>query len=151
VDETAFLRAHVERFLEDFWEVHRVEVDKDGDYPFRVGTAACWVHVEPSVADGIPPTVQVFAHAATGINKPTLRFWRELNELNREGQWTRVCLDGGTVVVQRTLDMYGSDSDSMERAIRAVAGVAQDIGEMLAAVYGGVTPWPPETETAHGH
>ena len=40
------VRSHVERCLQDIWQVCRVAVDDDGDYPFRAGVAACWVRVD---------------------------------------------------------------------------------------------------------
>ena len=58
-----WLRSHVERLLQDEWGVCRVVPDADGDYPYRSGTAACWVQV----LDYERPMVRVFAHAAVGI------------------------------------------------------------------------------------
>ena len=54
------LRSHVERCLQDIWGVHDLVIDDDGDYPYRHGTAMCWV----SPFDGPVPEVRVFTHAA---------------------------------------------------------------------------------------
>jgi hypothetical protein len=45
MSEIAWLRSHVERCLEDHWGVHPLIVDVDGDYPFRWGTACCYVSI----------------------------------------------------------------------------------------------------------
>jgi hypothetical protein len=57
------LRAHVRQCLQDVWDVCRVEVDADGDVPFRTGFAAGWV----SAVDGEPPLVRLGAHVAFGV------------------------------------------------------------------------------------
>ena len=147
MDETTLLRAHVERVLEDAWDVHRAEKDQDGDYPFRWGTAACWVRVEPGTPEGMPPAVSVFAHAAKDL-KQSAKLLAEVNELNLRSRWAKVGFDGGAVIVSRTLDVAGSERDSLMNACDAVGRVADDIGSLFAGVYGGVTPFPPQTESA---
>ena len=57
------LRSHVERCLQDIWDTPDLVIDDDGDYPYRRGTAMCWV----SPFDGPVPGVRVFAHAAYGL------------------------------------------------------------------------------------
>jgi hypothetical protein len=146
MDEMTLLKAHVERVLEDHWDVRRVEKDADGDYPFRSGTAACWVRVLPGDGDAVPSSVVVFSHAAVGL-RSSARLLRELNELNRAARWCKVALHDDQVVVSRNLDLQAASSASLELACRQVAAVAEDIGAMLATVYGGSTPFPPETES----
>jgi hypothetical protein len=58
-------RSHVERCLQDIWDVCRVQHDHDGDYPFNSGTAACFV----SVVKGDPIMVRVWALAVIGIER----------------------------------------------------------------------------------
>lgn len=60
MSESLWVRSHVERLLQDEWDVCRVTTDGDGDHPFRNGTAADWV----AVLDSEPVMVRVFAHAA---------------------------------------------------------------------------------------
>ena len=53
------VRSHVERCLQDIWEVRRLEQDDDGDYPFRTKSCLGWVRVEPQPSDassGCSPT-----------------------------------------------------------------------------------------------
>ena len=81
------LRSHVERCLQDIWDVPDLVIDDDGDYPYRRGTAMCWV----SPFDGPVPGVRVFAHAAYGL-KPSAKLLREVNDLNVRSTWARVAL-----------------------------------------------------------
>lgn len=137
--QLVLLRSHVERCLQDVWEVNELGVDSDGDYPFRQGTAMCWV----SPFGGPVPGVRVFAHAAHGV-KPSGRLLREVNELNGRSTWARVVVANGVVRVTSELHWAGVDRLALEQAIRAVGTVADDIGALMAAVYGGDTPFPVE-------
>ncbi|MFZ0324909.1 MAG: YbjN domain-containing protein [Actinomycetes bacterium] len=142
MNTTTLLRSHVERALQRHWECHDLVVDSDGDYPFRAGPAMVWVGI-----DECPPAVRVFAHAATGI-KRSAKLLAEINELNANARWAKVFWSDGIVLVSRVLDLDGADAASIGRACDAVAVVAQDVGPMMAAVYGGATPFPPEVEHA---
>ena len=72
-----WLRSHVERCLEDIWERFPLETDGGGDWPYRFGTAGCWVHVEP---DGVG-TVRVVAIAARRM-KRSAKLLAEVNDVN---------------------------------------------------------------------
>jgi Putative bacterial sensory transduction regulator len=135
------LRSHVERCLQDVWEQHELIIDGDGDYPYRWGTAACWVAVQsgPSMA------VRVFAHAAHGL-KRTAKLLTEINEVNARSRWARVFWDHGRVIVAAELPWTAIDRPALDQFMRSVGTVADDIGAMLAAVYGGQTPLPPELD-----
>ena len=135
--ELVWIRSHVEQLLEALWGVCRIHPDDDGDYPFRRGTAACWVSVLPTA----PVMVRVFAQAVSGL-KPSLRLFAELNDIERRALSCSVVLEGDTVVVAQTLSPVGLTAPVLEQALTAVAGVADDIGALLAAVFGGQTPHP---------
>ena len=144
--EQMWIRSHVELLLQREWNVCRVLADEDGDFPFRHGTAACYV----SVLDSDPPMVRVFAHAAYGL-KPTLKVLRELNEIQGRSLSTRVELRNDVVVVSQTLSPLGMTQPVLAQAMNAVGNVADDIGTLLAAVFGGVTPFKhevPDSEEA---
>ncbi len=132
-----WITAQVECLLQDEWGVCRVRRDADGDYPFRAGTAAAWV----GVIDTEPVMVRVFAHAAYGL-KPTAALLRELNEIQLRALSASVALSGGTVIVSQTLSPHGLTRKTLRQALRAVGGVADDIGLLLAGMYGGSTPFP---------
>ncbi|HJQ42213.1 MAG TPA: hypothetical protein VJ831_03945 [Jatrophihabitantaceae bacterium] len=144
--EQMWIRSHVELLLQREWNVCRVLADEDGDFPFRHGTAACYV----SVLDSDPPMVRVFAHAAYGL-KPTLKVLRELNEIQGRSLSTRVELRNDVVVVSQTLSPLGMTQPVLAQAMNAVGNVADDIGTLLAAVFGGATPFKhevPDSEEA---
>ena len=88
------LRSHVERCLQDIWDTRELITDLDDDYPFRYGTAACWV----SLLEGSNWGVRVFAHAAHGL-KTSAKLLREVNALNVQSRWARLALHEGTVRV----------------------------------------------------
>lgn len=132
-----WIRSHVERLLQDEWETCRVAVDEDGDYPFRYGTAACWVQVLHSA----PVMVRVFAHAVHDL-KPSPRLMAELNEIQLGALSAAVMYSDGTVIISQTLDPHGLTGATLRQALRAVGGAADDIGMLLASMYGGSTPYP---------
>lgn len=135
--ELAWITSHVERLLAQEWELCRPSADSDGDYFFREGTAACWV----SVIDTAPIMVRVFAHAATNL-KPTLKLYRELNEIERRALSVSVVLEHGNVIVAQTISPIALTAPVLRQALRAVGGVADDIGLLLAGMFGGSTPFP---------
>lgn len=133
----AWLQSHIRQCLQDSWEVPNLQVDDDGDVPFRAGVAAGWV----AAVDGEPPLVRVWAHAAFGI-KGTAAVLREINDINRRGCTARVYWDDGAVVVEQTLHADGVDAVTLDHAWEAVSTVANDVGPMLTVVHGGATPFP---------
>ena len=137
-----WLRSHVEVLLQDEWGRCRVRPDGDGDYPFRCGTAACWV----SVLDGPRPMVSVTAHAAIDV-KTSAALLRELNSIQLRALTASVCVDDGIVLVSQTLDAAGLTRASLRQALHAVGGMADDIGALLAAMFDGRTPYPAEPTT----
>ena len=139
--QEVLLRSHVERCLQDIWDVHDLVIDDDGDYPYRHGTAMCWV----SPFAGPVPGVRVFAHAAQQL-KPSAKLLREVNDLNVRSVWARVAFQSGVVRVSAELHWAAVDRLALEQAARAVGEVADDIGALLATVYGGHTPFPAEEQ-----
>ncbi len=133
-----WLRSHVERCLQDIWGLCRVEVDSDGDYPYRVGTAACWV----SVHDMGPATVEVFGHAALGVPRSE-KLLRELNELNVASGVPTFYWSGGFVVAKHSLLAASVDRKQLRRVCGAIGGAANHVGTLMAPLYGGTTPFPP--------
>lgn len=139
--ELAWITSHVERLLAQEWELCRPTADSDGDYFFRAGTAACWV----SVIDTAPIMVRVFAHAATNL-RPTLKLYNELNEIERRALSVSVVLEHRNVIVAQTISPIGLTAPVLRQALRAVGGVADDIGLLLAGMFGGSTPFPAQAQ-----
>lgn len=145
--ELMWIRSHVELLLQREWDVCRVLADEDGDYPFRHGTAACYV----SVLDLDPPMVRVFAHAAYGL-RPTLKVLREINDIQSRAATARVELRNDVVVVSQTLSPIGLTRPVLAQALNAVGNVADDIGTLFAAMFDGATPFKhevPDSEEAN--
>jgi len=142
MDETTMLRAHVERFLEDHWDVPRVTKDADGDYPFWAGTAQGYIRVVPAPGDTCPALVSVFAKAVVGL-KSSAALLREVNHLNSRARWAKIFLEDDEVIVAREIDRVGAEPESLALAIDTVTYVADQIGTSIAVVYGGATPNPP--------
>lgn len=139
MNEMQWIRSHVERLLEDEWDCCRVHADDDGDYPFRSGTAMCWV----SVMHSDPVMVRVFAHAAFGV-KPGLKLYRELNDIQRGSLSAHLAYHDGVVMVSQTLSPFGLAREALAQAMAAVATTANEIGPLCAAMFGGSTPFPAE-------
>jgi hypothetical protein len=139
MSEIMWIRSHVERLLQNEWEVCRVSVDEDGDYPFRNGTAVCWVQV----MDSDPAMVRVFAHAAIGM-RSSLKLLRELNEIEGRALSATVRLQDGAVIVSQTISPIGLTRPVLRQALQSVAGAADDIGLLLASMFNGSTPFVAE-------
>jgi len=140
---TEMLRSHVERALQSIWEQTDLVVDDDGDYPFRSQTAACWVRV----VGGEQPAVRIFAQAALDVPS-TKKVLQEIGELNSRSRWAKISWCHGVVVVDESIHWLSVDRPSIERAMESVMVVSDDIGTLLATVYGGETPFPLDLETA---
>jgi len=133
--EMKLARSHVERCLQDIWGVCRAKKDHDGDYPFSHGTAICFVRVER----GDPIVVRVFAYAVTNVTRSG-KLLAELNDINGRCRTVSVSWFGDTVIVEQVIHLKGLRRSRLAQACGAVGSVADDIGSMIAAVYGGETP-----------
>jgi hypothetical protein len=143
--EIRWLRTYVIQTLQDAFG-DRPEIDSDGDVAVRQGTAACYV----SCHDGGFPVVRVWAIAATGL-RPQGKLLREINDVNAGTMTAHVYFANGLVYVEQNLHAYGVDEDTLGQAFLAVAGVANNIGSLMAMALGGDTPFPADTEDADAH
>lgn len=132
-----WFRAHVERCLQDIWGGEHVNTDDDGDYPFRYGTAGGFVRIEP----GSPIVVRVFAFATVDTPR-TSKLLTELNDVNGRSRTATVSWSCGRVVVEQVLHAKAVRRSTLGQALDAVSFVADDIGTMIATVFGGHTPFP---------
>lgn len=137
MSERQWIRSHVEVLLQREWDVCRVVTDEDGDVAFRSGTAACWV----SVLGSEPPMVRVWAHAAHGV-KATLAVLRELNEIQGRAVSAHVHHSNGCIVVSQTISPVGLTGEVLMQAVDTVSSIADDVGPLFAALFGGTTPYP---------
>lgn len=135
MNEIVWLRSHVERCLEDHWETHPLTVDPDGDYPFRWGTAHCFV----SIVEADSLFIRVWAFAAR-VPRKSLKLLSELNEINERALTAHVYWTGACVVVEQTIHADGLTTETLGQACLAVGGLADDIGTLLASMFDGETP-----------
>lgn len=136
-DKRQWTQALVEQVLREIWSRTELPSDDDGDLPFRYGSAACWV----SVIDTRPVMVRVFAHAAYDIESSPELF-AELNDIQLATLSATVAWCDGTVLVSQTLYPHGLNVRTLRQAMRAVGGVANDVGPLLAGLFDGQTPHP---------
>jgi hypothetical protein len=140
-----WLRSHVERCLQDIWDLCRVVADDDGDYPFRFGTAAGFVRINK----GSPTMVRVWAIAAMGVPR-SAKLLSELNDINVRNRSAWATWSDGLVVVEQALVAKGLERSGLKQALNTVGGTAADVGPMIATVFGGETPFAPTNEVAEG-
>jgi hypothetical protein len=137
--EMTWLQSHVRQLLQAEWNLCRVEVDCDGDVPFPRGTAACWVSV---VAPEDELFVRVWAHVAYGV-KRTLKLTSELDEINARTRTVKVYWCDSVIIAEQAMHAEGVTQKTLGVACEAVGGVADDVGTLIAAMFGGATPFPP--------
>jgi hypothetical protein len=140
-----WLRSHVERCLQDIWDLCRVVADDDGDYPFRFGTAAGFVRINK----GSPTMVRVWAIAAMSVPR-SAKLLGELNDINVRNRSAWTTWSDGLIVVEQALVAKGLKRSALKQALNTVGGTADDIGPMIATVFGGETPFSPNAEIAEG-
>lgn len=134
-------RSHVERCLQDLWGTEEVQPDADGDYRYGVGSAACYIGLDAHE----PVIVKAVAIAAVGVKKSTALL-AELNEVNSRTRMAHVYWNAGTVIVEQTLMVETLDRPSLAHAGLGVATIANDLGPMIASVFGGATPLTSEPD-----
>ncbi|HSY14832.1 MAG TPA: hypothetical protein VK816_02515 [Jatrophihabitantaceae bacterium] len=141
--ELMWIRSHVERCLADEWGTCQVVADEDGDYPFRFGSASCWVTLLASE----PPMVRVFAYAVRGV-RPSAKLLSELNSIQNSALSASIALSEGIVVVSQTISPIGLSSEVLAQAMLGVGGLADNVGVLLAGMFGGYTPCAPIEEVS---
>lgn len=128
-------RSHVERCLQDLWSLNRVTPDADGDYCYAAGSAACYIGLDA----GDPVIVKAVACAVLGVKK-SWTLLQEINDVNARCRMAHVYWKNDAVLVEQALFADAVDRGALAYAGQAVAYIANDIGPMIAAVYGGHTP-----------
>jgi type III secretion system-like peptide-binding chaperone len=136
MSEKLWITSHVERLLAEEWNLCRVFADDDGDYPWAHGTAVGWVSVVDA-GDGF--MVRVWAHAAYEV-KSSAKLLRELNDIQGRSLSTSICLAGHIVGVEQTISPIGLTQPVLSQALSAVRTIADDVGLLLAGMFGGRTP-----------
>ena len=121
-------------------------MDSEGDYPFRWGTAQCYVSL-----DDTAEYVRVWAFAAQ-IPKGSLKLLLEINVINERARTARVYWSGGWLVTEQSVPVDAVSVEVLGQACTAVGVLADDIGVLLAAMFGGETPFAAvEVEEQENH
>ncbi len=136
--QLTWITSHVERCLQQVFDSCDLKTDSDGDWPYRWGTAMCWVSVMPDE----PHFVRVFSHAAYGVRR-SAKLLAELNEVNGRATTANVYWNDGMVMVEQALHPAGVTVETLRQAYASVGQVADDIGHLIASVHGGATPFAP--------
>lgn len=131
-----WFHSYVEECLREIWKPRAPEPDSDGDYVFRRGTACGYVRSEA----GPPRLVRVFAYAAIEVPR-SAKLLTELNDIDGRCRAVSVSWHHGAVIVEHVILAKGVKPKTLHIACKSVGGVAEDIGAMIATVYGGRTPF----------
>ena len=72
----------------------------------------------------------------------SLKLLSELNDINARARCVNVYWNGDSVIAEQTIHADGLTKKTLGQACLAVGGVSDDIGMLLAAMFGGETPFP---------
>jgi hypothetical protein len=129
-------RSHVKELLRSAFGWEQVQVDDDGDVPLRCGTAVAYASV---VAKG--RLVRVWARAAAGV-PATKAVLREVNDANVATVLARVYALHEAVWIDGHLPVETLRVEDLAQLCREVCELADHLGQLLAAVHGGVVSNP---------
>lgn len=133
------LRHHVARRMQVDLELgEAVEPDDDGDYVYGAPQGpVVWAALDLSMT---PPRVRISAVAATRVRK-TAALLTELNEWNDVVPIARFVWGRGVIRVWTDTVIESIEPGELGYLIKHVAFHAHRMGDVAAAVYGGVVPW----------
>lgn len=132
-------RSHVKECLREAFELPTLSVDDDGDVPFAHGTAVYYVTVR---SDG--KRVKVWANAVVGV-KRTAALQREINEVNAGLELARVYLVQDRLVIEGVLPVEPLLPADLRDLCLEVGITADEVGEMVSTVHGGVVARPDDS------
>lgn len=125
------VREHVEQVLSQL-AGSPVAENADGNYPFRVGSAQCFV----SLVDDEPPLVSVFGGLLSGVTI-TDELCAAVNDINASIKFGRVFAVRDRVVVATELPAADVDRSEIEHLVGAIGRVADEYDTDLQARFGG--------------
>ena len=82
----------------------------------------------------------MLAIATTGVSR-SARLLAEINQVNSRSRSSWVTWAAGQVLVSQALTGESVTAQALDQASGAVVRVASDVGGMIAAVFGGATPF----------
>ena len=132
--------SHVQRMLREGMELDEVSQDRDGDYPFRHGTAMYYL----SVGRG-GHLLRIWSAAAYGV-KPTKPVLREVNSTNERLVHSRAYMSDETLMVEAIVPIEPLVPGYLVAVCHEVGCTADRVGQLLAAVHGGQVSFDEECE-----
>ncbi len=136
--------SHVQRLLREGMGLDELVQDREGDYPFRHGTAMYYL----SVVHG-GHMVKIWSYCVFGL-KATAPVLREINAANARLVHCRMFLCGSTLEVEAFLPIELLVPGYLVAVCAEVGETADSIGQLMAAVHGGSVCFDDEVETADG-
>jgi len=127
----AELRPGIESMLEQLLSRDRLEPDKAGDYPVRIGDAMVFVRLLDE-----PPLVHLFAPLVWGIPM-TPQLLDAVNEANLRSPFARIVWTGKEVMALMDVPARGMRPEDLRFAMSMVGHVANSLDHELHAKFGG--------------
>jgi hypothetical protein len=128
---------HVRALMSQLLE-RPAEPDAEGDIMLDGETCRCWVRADTQDPWG----AQIVAYAAFAVPERAAVL-KEINQLNTHYFGVKVALiPPGIVTVDYRLFADAVNEENLRACVGKVMSVADKIGPMLTAVYGGSTPLP---------
>jgi hypothetical protein len=140
LDEVQRLRALIDESLADAG-LPPLTTDAAGNHLFRYGSAGGTIMAVGEGAYSTLPEIRVDLVAVRGL-RASRSLLEELNSINQTPTGATVYLCAGEVHVAAVLLPGRCTPLEIASAMAFVGGLASDIGPVLAAVYGGETPYP---------
>jgi hypothetical protein len=128
-------RTRAEEVMADVFGRHALEQDDDGDYPLTVAGIPVYGRFLP----GDPSVLQVFAIVLHDVES-TAELLAELNDHNASLRFVRTFWVPNQILVESHLVASTLDREELAAAFDACRQAAENLGPLLAAVYGGDTP-----------
>jgi len=132
--------SHLQRMLREGMDLHEVQQDSDGDYPFRHGTAVYYLSVGPG-----GHMVKIWSNVVLGL-KGTAPVLRAINATNERLMHCRMFLSGMTLQV--FLPIQPLMPGYLTAVCAEVGETADSVGQLMAAVHGGCIAFDDELEAA---
>lgn len=130
------LRAHVRRMAREDLDLRLGPPDEDGDWLVD----SDGVPVVLALLPGDPVLLRAWTSAAQRVPR-TAKVLREVNDANVALRVARLLWVDGMVVASAEVPAAALSPGVLAQLVGRVAGVARDVGPLLAVVHGGVVPW----------
>lgn len=118
--------------------------DKDGDYPFRFGSAILYVRI----VDDAAPVVAIFSPILREVDSSP-ELLTALNELNSKIRFGRVVWAHDEVLLVSELSVVDLTADQVAHACLELGGLADAINGELLGRFGGETVFPDRPRLLH--